>query len=156
MPRFQYRLRTLLLAALVVGCGLGWWFRPYTIEERWPNGNPRSQLRVRRSWNGKVVTNGTQSWWWSNGQLARRGQSNGIALSPRGAASAFNLSLTDEQMYIETGERMRPSGTEFGLMWLHFQPPDDGWELQPDDRFPETPHATDEASTGGSILVDVP
>ena len=143
MPRFQFQLRTLLLVALIAGCGLGWWFRPYEMETRWPNGQLKSQSSVRRNLQGGIVTNGTQSWWWRNGQLARQGESHGVELPPKTRWLSFAISLEDERLYNEGGEPIEAQGTAFALMWVSLhedQTTNDMWPLSPADRFAETPH----------------
>lgn len=138
----RFRLRTLLLLTLALGGGLGWWFRPFTHEERWPDGQLKAQLRVQRSWNGSWVSSGQQSWWWSNGQLARRGQSYGQQVPRR--ASGIGLSLTDEVAFDINGKPMPSHEITGSLLWLGFE----RWQfdevlpmpVSPDDRFAETPH----------------
>ena len=143
MPRFQFHLRTLLLLTLIAGCGLGWWFRPYTIETRWPDGRLKSQSLVRRNLAGGIITNGTQSWWWPNGQLARRGESHGVQFPLARRRLSFTIPLAKESLYNESGEPMELRGIEFGLMWISFHQdlePSELWPLSDADRFPETPH----------------
>ena len=144
MPRFRFQLRTLLLFTLVIGCGLGWWFRPYTLEEHWPNGELRCRLQVRRQANGEVVTNGKQSWWWRNGQLAREGESFGhrVFLQQRSFA-ILTIPLENEKLYTREGGPINTRGAYFES-WLRSE----AFErrqgelprMHPADRFPETPH----------------
>ena len=143
MPRFQFQLRTLLLTTLLIGCALGWLFRPYTIETHWPNGELKSQSAVRRNLQGDVVTNGTQSWWWRNGQLARQGESFGVRFPPQTRWASLAIPLQGERLYNEQGEPLSPNSTDFGLMWISFHQrarTEDLWPLSPADRFAETPH----------------
>jgi len=146
MPAIRFQLRTLLLAAIGLGCGLGWWFRPYTMEERWPNGRLRSQLRVRRTWHGDVVTNGRQSWWWRNGELARRGESYGELLTKYDLTGkrmmyASGMALRDEELYDEHGRPTNWSAAEFCLLYsFNIAPNKRSWRPNPADRFAETPH----------------
>lgn len=112
-PPFRFGLRSLLLATLLVGGGLGWWLRPYTITKRWPNGNLQYELNVRRAWNGDLLTNGRQRWWWSNGQLAREGMSFRREL-PRTFES---LPLDNEQCWFIDGDPMRKPSI-FAIVWL--------------------------------------
>lgn len=137
-PRF--RLRTLLLAMLLIGGGLGWWLRPFTLSKDWPNGQRQYELQVRRAWNGTLLTNGRQRWWWGNGQLAREGISHGNPL-PR----TFDaLPLQSERFWYEDGTPMGKVNPHYYLMLGagHF----DG-ELCATDwsifRFAETEHEPD-------------
>ncbi|MCA9270802.1 MAG: hypothetical protein KDA41_20120 [Planctomycetales bacterium] len=82
MIAFRYRLRTLLLAMLVLGCGLGWWFRPFTAETRWPSGQLQSRTRLRRDVYGTLRTAGRQQFWWASGKLGLSGVSYGQEHSP--------------------------------------------------------------------------
>lgn len=143
MLRFQFHLRTLLFITLFAGCGLGWWFRPYTIETRWPDGRLKSRSSVRRNLSGGVITNGSQSWWWKNGQLARRGENHGVSIPSSKRRLAFSIPLAGECLYNESGEPIESQSTEFGLMWLALHQglePTELWPINDADRFPETPH----------------
>ena len=132
----RFRLRTLLLAMLVIGAGLGWWFRPFKIERRWPNGKMQYELHVRRAWNGTLHTNGQQRWWWGNGRLARDGISFGQAL-PRTYES---LALEDEQCWHTDGAPMH--GSIFAAIWLVWtiELPDEKEVNWSQYRFAETEH----------------
>jgi hypothetical protein len=138
--RFRFGLRTLLLVMLVFGCGLGWWLRPHTVSRRWPNGKLQYQLRLRRAWNGELVTSGQQRWWWSNGQLARTGVSSGQVFLWN---SAWN-DLQDVQCWHKDGQPMNHN--DFGVYWFGASLDDpQGESLGPqvnwsNYRFPETEH----------------
>ena len=101
MSPFRYRLRTLLLVALATGAGLGWWLRPHTIREFWPDGQLKSELRVRRNWKGQLVTNGMIRWWWKNGPLAREGRSFGFRAKGH---AAFSAPLVEDAMFLGNGQ----------------------------------------------------
>ena len=144
MPRFRYRLSTLLLFTLLIGCGLGWWFRPYTFKEYWPTGELRCRLQVRRQANGEVVTSGKQSWWWRNGQLARQGESHGRrVLLPQRSFAILAIPLENEELYTRDGAPLEAGGAYF-KSWLRDEAaqrrPRDPLPMHPADRFPETPH----------------
>jgi hypothetical protein len=64
---FQFSLGTMMLVMLAVWGGLGWWFRPLVIETRRDNGSPRTRFEVRRDWRGRLLANGTQTWFLRNG-----------------------------------------------------------------------------------------
>ena len=136
----------MLLLTLLVGCGLGWWLRPYTIETHWPNGQLKAKLAVRRSFAGDLVTNGQQAWWWRNGQIARRGESHNYSLSDgifssKRMAYASGMDLEESEMYDEQGEKLNAEGIDFCLLFeFDFQPPVQELTLSPADRFAETPH----------------
>jgi hypothetical protein len=132
----RYGLRTLLLSSVVLGAALGWWFRPFTLVNRWPNGQLQSELHVRRSWNGALLTNGPQRWWWSNGQLARDGESRDEPL-PK---IREQLALVSERRWDVEGVPIR--GGAFWIDWLvairlDEAPPPVDWSLY---RFTETEH----------------
>ena len=144
MPTFQYKLRTLLVLTFAVGCGLGWWFRPYAIEAHWPDGRLRSQMQVRRQMNGEVITNGQQSWWWRNGQLARQGNSYGHrVLLPQRSFAVLTIPLKQETMFTREGEPMTATNANF-RSWLRDEAVErthtDLPALPTADQFAETPH----------------
>jgi hypothetical protein len=133
----RFRLRTLLLATLVIGAGLGWWYRPFKIVRRWPNGQLQYELQVRRAWNGTLVTNGRQRWWWGNGQPAREGYSVGEPL-PRFSGT---MPLQRDRYWYEDGTPMGKVNPHYFLM---FTAGTHDSELRPTDwsifRFAETEH----------------
>lgn len=141
--RLRFRLRTLLLVTIGVGCGLGWWLRPHTIEEHWPNGRLKCRFTVRRNWNGELLTHGEQAWWWGNGQLARRGMSYGE--KPPRQLGGIQLSLSNAELFTWEGEPLR-GDDPVGLVWLTLKydgiPLRGGLGARRDDVaiFPETPH----------------
>lgn len=59
---FQFSLRTLLAASVLISVLLGWWFRPYVIETHRPDGSLRRQFTVCRDWRGGLVSHGKQTW----------------------------------------------------------------------------------------------
>jgi hypothetical protein len=133
---FRYRLRTLLLAMLVLGVGLGWWFRPFTLTQRWPNGKMQSELHVRRDWDGSLVTNGQQRWWWASGQLARRGESFGQPLPKM----PEQIELANDEQWDQDGQLV--TGGVFWIDWyvirrLEESPRVVDWSVY---RFAETEH----------------
>ena len=144
-PRLQFRLKTMLLTAVFLGCGLGWWLRPYTIEEHWPNGQIKSRLSVQRNV-VDITTNGIQQWWWPNGQLARRGESYGYSLSDglfpsKRMIYASGMPLDQEEMYSEESSALMTDAMDFCLRFeFGFDPSTVQPSLTQGDQFPETPH----------------
>jgi hypothetical protein len=142
MPAIRFRLRTLILITLLCGFGLGWWFRPFVLEDRWPNGKLKSQLHVRRGFSGKLLTNGLQRWWWSNGQLAREGTSAGEVLAGRAAYVAMPLQA--DRAFDRDGHPLDTDASNgavmLALLWLGMHTDTDARWSNPDDAFAETPH----------------
>lgn len=130
----------MLLGCLVVGGLVGWWFKPFVLEENYLNGQKKYRLNVRCNLNGQIVTYGEQSWWWPNGQIARRGKSFGQEL-PEGGMTMY-LQLEEPAEYWNASgvstEDWRRNAYIFGTSLLRAE--HDEVSTLPDDRFPETPH----------------
>jgi hypothetical protein len=152
MHRVRFRLRTLLLVTAIAGGGLGWWFRPFVLEDRWPNGNLKSQLHVRRGLGGRLITNGQQRWWWSNGQLAREGASYGDVLARHSLSVA--MPLEGARAFDRDGRPWDTSGVSgsltLALLWLGFASENaDDWDWRAiQASFPETLHVDPERQAG--------
>ena len=71
-PRFQFRLRNILILTTATCVVLGWWFRTLTIEHTWPDGTIKGRYQVRRDWRGSFVGVGEQIEYYENGRPLRR------------------------------------------------------------------------------------
>jgi hypothetical protein len=68
----QLRLRT-LLAAMTLAAGLcACWFRPFVVEQRYLDGQPRTRFVLRCDWQGRRVAHGTQTWYLPDGSKIER------------------------------------------------------------------------------------
>ena len=76
----RFSLRTLLLATVLIGAGLGWYFRTQTIELRWPDGSPRARYTVRNGLRGEFRCAGHQMEWLSDGRFYRTANVQGVLL----------------------------------------------------------------------------
>lgn len=54
--RWQFSLRFFLAFVTLAAVGLGWWFRPFTVEEA--EGGLDLRLTYRRDWRGNIVRDG--------------------------------------------------------------------------------------------------
>ena len=91
---FQFSLRTLLGASFLFALFLGWWFRPFAIEMRRPDGSLRQQFTVCRDWRGGLVSHGKQVWVFSDGTRFET-TSVGLPLDK----NEFNSLLTEAQQH---------------------------------------------------------
>jgi len=66
--RWQFSLRSLFLVMTGAAVALAWWFAPFTLEERYPDGTLKAQFRVKRNWKGNKIACGMQLWYCQTGE----------------------------------------------------------------------------------------
>ena len=76
----RFSLRSLLLASILIGVGLGWYFRTQTIEQHWENGSLKARYTVRNSLSGGYLCAGKQVERLTDGNMTRTAQVQGVAL----------------------------------------------------------------------------
>ena len=91
---FQFSLRTLLAVSFLFAVLLGWWFRPFVVETRGPDGSLRTRFVVCRDWRGGLVSHGTQTWFCADGTQFSH-TNYGTPLE----ADQFDLLLTNEERF---------------------------------------------------------
>jgi hypothetical protein len=76
---FQFRLRTLFVVVLIASVGLWLWTKPFAVEDDWGGYYGwTTNYQLRRGWNGRRYFVGPATLTYQNGQLAARGNVNGI------------------------------------------------------------------------------
>ncbi|HEY2412541.1 MAG TPA: hypothetical protein VGI40_09880 [Pirellulaceae bacterium] len=117
---FQVSLSTFFVSSMLLGIGIGLWFRPFIIETHRADGTIRTRFEVRRDWQGHVVANGAQRWFLRDGTVFTR-TAFGDRLGDDDFASLLLDSDFDALIWLIC-ETIRPEswgdaepGTQFGV-----------------------------------------
>jgi hypothetical protein len=105
--RWQFSLRWLLAATLVIGVGLGlfarWWTAPYAERIYFPNGALRYERSLRRDWRGRISLVKATAYY-STGQTAIEKAPGGYGKfwSPQGEPVSFHQA--DHYWHLDKGD----------------------------------------------------